>query len=143
MASHIYDLMAVLVGATADAAQTAQVGGLQAARLNAIKGDIERSLDRPGLSVTAIAGRNGCTPRLVQRLFEAEDTTFTAYVVSRRLARAHRLLADPRHAAEKIITVAHSCGFGDVSYFNRVFRRHFGLAPSDVRAQARDGMAGT
>jgi AraC-like DNA-binding protein len=142
MAPHIYELMAVLIGATADAVQMAQVGGLRAARLGAIKEDIERSLDQPGLSVAALAERHGCTSRYVQRLFETEGTTFTEYVVGRRVARAHRMFADPHHRAEKITTVAYTCGFGDVSYFNRVFRRHYGLAPSDVRAQARQAIAG-
>jgi AraC-like DNA-binding protein len=136
MVSHIYDLVAVLVGATADAAQLAQAGGLRAARLAAIKEDIERTFDRPGLSLAELAGRHGCTPRFVQRLFEAEGTTFTEYVVGQRVARAHRMLTDPRHRAEKVSTVAYLCGFGDVSYFNRVFRRHYGLAPSEVRASA-------
>jgi AraC-like DNA-binding protein len=66
-----------------------------------------------------------------------EGTTFTEYVVAQRLARAHRMLIDPRCDGEKISTVAYDCGFGDVSYFNRVFRRSYGAAPSDVRAQAR------
>lgn len=142
MASHIYDLMAVLVGATPDAAQIAQGRGVRAARLQAIKDDIERSLDQPDLSVAALAGRHGCTERCVQRLFEAEGTTFTEYLLGRRVARTHRMLTDPRHQDEKISTVAYTCGFGDVSYFNRVFRRQYGLSPSDVRAQAREGMAG-
>ena len=137
MSAHIYDLMTVLIGATPDAAEMAQAGGLRAARLHAIKEDIERSLDEPGLCVAMLAARHRCTPRCVQRLFEAEGTTFTAYVVSWRLARAQRMLTDLRFAEEKISTVAYSCGFGDVSYFNRMFRRHYGLAPSDVRAQAR------
>jgi hypothetical protein len=44
----------------------------------------------------------------------------------RRLARAHRLLGDPRRGPEKISAVALDCGFGDVSYFNRAFRRRYG-----------------
>jgi AraC-like DNA-binding protein len=136
MVSHIYDLVAASVGPTRDAAQTARGGGLRAARLTAIKQDIEGGLDQPGLSVVALANRHGCTPRLLQRLFEAEGTTFTAYVVSRRLARAYALLTNPHQAAEKICAVAFACGFGDVSYFNRMFRRQYGLAPSDVRVQA-------
>jgi AraC-like DNA-binding protein len=139
MASHIYELMAVLVGATADAAEMARAGGTRAARLNAIKQDIEKHLDQPGLSVVAIAGRNGCTPRLLQRLFETEGTTFTDYVLSRRIAWAHRLLRGPRLAGEKVCTIAYMCGFGDVSYFNRVFRRHCGLAPSEMRAESHLG----
>jgi AraC-like DNA-binding protein len=134
MLSHIYDLTgAVMGGLTRDAAQMVQ-GGVRAARLHAIKQDITSSLHREDLSVAEIAARHGCTPRLVQRLFEAEGTTFTEYVLSQRITRAHRMLSDPRHAHEKISAVAYDCGFGDLSYFNRVFRRQCGGAPSDVRA---------
>ena len=87
--------------------------------------------------MAALAARHHCTPRFIQRLFETEGTTFTEYVLARRLAHAHRMLADPRRAGEKIMAVAYDCGFGDLSYFNRVFRRRYGAAPSDVRAQAR------
>ena len=58
-------------------------------------------------------------------------------MLAERLARAHGLLSDPRRRAEKISEVALDCGFGDVSYFNRAFRREYGAAPSDVRAQAQ------
>jgi AraC-like DNA-binding protein len=92
--------------------------------------------------VAALAARHRCTERFVQRLFEMEGTTFTEYVLAQRLARAHRMLSDPRRDGEKISTVAYDCGFGDVSYFNRVFRRRYGIAPSDVRAQARQATHG-
>jgi AraC-like DNA-binding protein len=135
--SHFYDLMAVAIGATRDAMETAQCGGLRAARLHAIKQDIARSLDQPGLSVATLAGRHGLVPRQVQRLFEMEGTTFTEHVLAQRLARAYKRLVDPRRDDEKISAVAYDCGFNDVSYFNRAFRRHFGAAPSDARAKAR------
>ena len=136
LASHLSDLMALAVGATRDAAEIAQGRGLRAARLHAIKQDIARHLDQADLSVSALAVRHRLTPRFVQRLFETEGTTFTEYVLVQRLARAHRMLIDPRFDHEKISSVAYDCGFGDVSYFNRVFRRHYDAAPSDVRAQA-------
>jgi AraC-like DNA-binding protein len=60
-------------------------------------------------------------------------------VLAQRLARAHRTLIDPRRIGEKISAVAFDSGFSDVSYFNRAFRRHYGMAPSDVRTQARPG----
>ena len=135
--AHIYDLMALLAGARRDAAHAAQGRGLQAARLHAIKQDIAANLARPELSAALLAGRHGCTERSIQRLFAAEGTTFTDYVLGQRLARAHRLLSDPRRTAGKISAVAFDAGFGDVSYFNRAFRRQFGATPSDVRAQAR------
>jgi AraC-like DNA-binding protein len=137
VATHIFDLMAVAVGASRDADHAAQNGGLRAARLQAIKIDIARHLEDVDFSVADVAARNNCTPRYVQRLFEMEGMTFTEYVLTQRLARAHRLLIDPRRERDKISAVAYDCGFNDVSYFNRAFRRQFAAAPSDVREQAR------
>ena len=130
--------MALTVGATRDAAELAKGRGLRAARLHAIKQDIAGNIDQPDLSVKALAARHGLTPRCVQRLFEMEGDTFTDYVVSQRLARAHRMLSDTGRDSSKISVIAWDCGFGDISHFNHVFRRRYGLAPSDVRAQARE-----
>lgn len=141
MVTHVYDLVAIALGATRDATEVAQSRGVRAARLHAVKLDIARNLDRPELSVAMLAYRHRCTPRSLQRLFETDGTTLTAYVLAQRLARAHRMLADPRRDGEKISSVAYDCGFGDVSYFNRVFRRYYGTAPSDVRACARQDVA--
>jgi AraC-like DNA-binding protein len=136
VAHHVYDLMALAAGATRDAVEMANGRGMNAARLSAIKNDIAKNLDQPDLSVGALAYRHRCTPRFIQRLFEMEGTTFTEYVLTQRLARAHRMLTDPRREGDKISAVAWDSGFGDVSYFNRAFRRRYGLAPSDVRAKA-------
>jgi AraC-like DNA-binding protein len=58
-------------------------------------------------------------------------------VLSQRLARAYRRLSDPRRANEKISTIAYDAGFADLSYFNRAFRRCYGVSPSDIRAAKR------
>jgi transcriptional regulator GlxA family with amidase domain len=135
--SHIYDLVALAAGATRDAAESAQGRGLRAARLLAIKQDIARGLDRPDLTVAALAARHRCTRRFIQRLFESEGTSFTDYVLTQRLACAHRLLTDPCRDGDKISTIALDAGFGDLSYFNRVFRERFGDTPSGIREYAR------
>jgi AraC-like DNA-binding protein len=46
------------------------------------------------------------------------------------------MLNDRRCLHFAIIDIAFAAGFGDVSHFNRVFRRRFGATPSDVRAVA-------
>jgi AraC-like DNA-binding protein len=140
VARHIHELMALAVGATGEAAETAESRGLRAARLQALRDDIAKNLDQPDLSVCALAGRHRLTPRCVQRLFEMEGTTFTEYVLEQRLARAYRMLTDTQRTCEKISVVAWDSGFGDVSYFNRAFRRRYGVAPSDARAEARRKM---
>jgi AraC-like DNA-binding protein len=131
--SHVYDLAALAMGATRDTAEIANNRGLRAARLREIKSDITANLWRDSLSVGEIAIRQRVTPRYVQMLFEEEGTTFTEFVLEMRLDRAHRMLADPRWADRNISTIAFDAGFGDLSYFNRTFRRRFGRTPSDVR----------
>jgi AraC-like DNA-binding protein len=75
----------------------------------------------------------GITPRYVRMLFDGEGATYTDFVLRNRLARAHRLLRDPRYVGHTIGALASECGFGDLSYFNRAFRRRYGATPSDVR----------
>lgn len=135
--THIHDLVLLTLGAARDAANLAQGRGLVAARLSAIKEDIARNLAHGDVSLTALAARHRASPRYIQKLFDSDGTSLSEYVVDQRLARAHRLLCDPRRSAEKIASVAFAAGFGDVSYFYRVFRRRYGLLPTDVRASTR------
>jgi AraC-like DNA-binding protein len=135
-AIHVYDLVALAIGATREAEEVTRGRGLKAARLNAAKGEILRCLDDRDFAVIDVAGRLGVTPRYVQRLFESEGTTFSEYVTRQRLARAHRMLSDPRLLDLTVTAIAFDVGFGNLSYFNRVFRRTYGMTPLDVRANA-------
>ncbi|WP_276519543.1 AraC family transcriptional regulator [Bradyrhizobium elkanii] len=46
-------------------------------------------------------------------------------------------MADPRQSGSTIGSIAFEVGFGDLSYFNRTFRRQYGVTPSDIRAVPR------
>ena len=135
-ALHVHDLLALAMGATRDAAELAHGRGVRAARLRAIKRDIVDSLGKREVGAMALAKRHGVTPRYVHRLFEAEGVTLSQFVLGQRLARAHRMLGDPRYVGHTISAIAFEIGFGDLSTFNRDFRRRFGMTPSDVRAAA-------
>ena len=119
-----------------DAAEVAKGRGLRAARLRAIKADIAQNMTGGDVSPAALARRQRVSARYIHKLFEGEGTTLSRYVLDLRLAHVHRLLADPRHADRMISTLAFEAGFGDLSYFNREFRRRYGATPSDVRAMA-------
>jgi len=133
--AHIYDLAALAMGATRDASEIASSRGLRAARLHQIKSDIAANLSLQGLSVDKIASGQRISPRYVQMLFEHEGTTFTEFVRQARLDRALQMLIDPRMANRSISAIAFEVGFGDLSHFNKEFRRRFGKTPSDVRQQ--------
>jgi AraC-like DNA-binding protein len=135
--AHVYDLLALALDPTRDAAEVAKGRGLRAARLHAIKADIVDDLTRADLSVVTIAAKHHVTPRYVQMLFEDDGITFSEFVLARRLARVRTLLADPRHTGRAIGAIALDAGFGDLSHFNKMFRRRFGATPSDIRAAAQ------
>jgi len=140
--THIHDLVALAYGATGDAHALIEERGKRAARLAAIKADVIENLARPDLSAPSVAARQGVTRRYVDMLFEAEGATFSEFVVGQRLARARHLLTDPRLAHLSVSAISLRVGFGDLSYFNRTFRRRFGATPSDVRESARRNREG-
>ena len=132
---HVHDLVGA---ALADRSPPAPLppGDRRSGRLMAIKADIEARLHRRDLGIDMIAGLHGISPRAIQKLFEREARTFSDYVLERRLERAcHRLLAS--EARELTISaIAFEVGFGDLSYFNRSFRKRFGRSPSQLRSAA-------
>ena len=137
--AHVYEIVSFILGAARDGAEAEKARGPAAARLRAIKADIVENACSRELSIVSIAERHQVTPRYVRKLFEGEGVTFSEFVLAQRLARARRLLADVRHDAETISAIAFACGFGDLSYFNRVFRRQFAATPTAVREAARRG----
>jgi AraC-like DNA-binding protein len=138
VATHLHDLVALTLGATRDAEDVASSRGIGGARLRDAKTFVIRNIGRHDLSIGAVAVHLGVTPRYLQRLFEKEGTTFSSFLLGRRLARAHRMLCEPRSMQTRVSTIAYDVGFGDLSYFNRCFRRLYGATPKDVRGAATE-----
>lgn len=134
--SHMQDLIAATIAATRGGRAIAAGRGIAAARLRAIMTDICSHLGDGDLSVAEVAQRQRVSPRYLHKLFENEGLTFSSFVLGQRLARAHRILRDPHLAARNISSVAYDVGFGDLSYFNRTFRRHYGATPGEIRQSA-------
>jgi AraC-like DNA-binding protein len=131
--AQLCDLVAVTLGATRDATTVAQGRGIRAARLRAIKGDIEAHLATGNLSPGAVAKRQQISDSYIRKLFESEGTSFSQFVLDRRLERARRMLTNPALTSRSIASIAFDAGFGDLSYFNRAFKRCYGATPSEVR----------
>jgi AraC-like DNA-binding protein len=136
LVTQLCDLVAVTIGATRDAAVVAEGRGIRAARLRAIKNDIEAHLTQGDLSPAAVARRQKISDSYIRKLFESEGTSFSEFVLTRRLVRANRVLTDQRGADRTIASIAFECGFGDLSYFNRTFKRLYGAPPSDIRGRS-------
>ena len=135
--AHVHDLVALTLGATRDAAEVAHSRGERAARLRSAKAYIVENSGRRDLSVGTAAAHLGVTPRYLQKLFEGDDGTFSAFLLAQRLARVRRMLTEPKFARSAVSAIAYEAGFGDLSYFNRCFRQRYGATPRDIRETAK------
>lgn len=102
------------------------------ARLSAIKRYLEANVNNPLLNTKQIARDNGISARYLHRLFEAEDTSVSDWLWSRRLERAQEALlsAGPNTS---ISSIAFDHGFNSSSHFSNAFRTRFGMAPSAIK----------
>ena len=131
---HLHDLLALVLGPSDSACGSAGRRGVRAARLRKAKFVIANDCWRQDLSVVSVAQTLGVTPRYLQRLFEADGKTFSSFLIEQRVKRAHRMLREPEFVERPVSSIAYDVGFGDLSYFNRCFRRAYGATPSDVRS---------
>jgi AraC-like DNA-binding protein len=95
---------------------------------------VQAHLRERDLSAETVARRQGLSPSYARKLFDLSGTSFSAFVLDQRLGLAYAMLRSPRFADLGVSAVAYDVGFGDLSYFNRVFRRRYGATPSEVRA---------
>jgi AraC-like DNA-binding protein len=132
IASHLLDLASLGLGARGDVAAASQRGGLRAVRLKAVLMILKRRFTEPDFSAQKLAAEAGLSERYVNELLYEAGAGFTARLNELRVRKAADLLA---HSERRISDVAFECGFNDLSYFNRCFRRRFGLTPTAARGK--------
>jgi AraC family transcriptional regulator len=89
----------------------------------------------PGLSMTELASEVGMSPFHFLRMFrKIVGLTPYQFVLHTRL---HRAAVRLRRSQEAVSSIALEAGFGDLSTFNRRFRRVMGLSPSAYRVRKR------
>lgn len=100
-------------------------------RLKPVLSYIHRHYGEP-LTLTQLAETAGMAPRYFCRAFAAlTGHTPIEYLNRYRIERAAEQL---RLTGQSITAIALSCGFNDMSYFARMFRRYKGESPTAYRA---------
>ncbi|MBN1670278.1 MAG: helix-turn-helix domain-containing protein, partial [Kiritimatiellae bacterium] len=89
------------------------------------------------LSTGDVAQRLSLSERQLQRVVQRETgKRFRELLNEQRLTRARELLKETE------LTITQICfkvGYGEHAYFSRLFKKQFGLSPSDYRNKARAG----
>jgi AraC-like DNA-binding protein len=135
--AHLIELARLALATGAKQAEEAESSNIGEARLRVALELIARRHCEPDLGVNDIAAAQGISARYLQKLLERKGISFSSHVNDLRLQTAHAALRQCGARPGRVIDIAFSCGFRDLSYFNRPFRRRFGDTPSGVRS-ARD-----
>lgn len=106
-----------------------------AIRLRALV-EVDRVHLDPELDFATFVRKMAAPERAVRRLINHQlgHDHFRAFLNACRMTEARQRLADPAHARDKLIAVAHDSGFASLASFNRVFRDLEGCTPSQYRA---------
>ena len=91
-------------------------------------GDTELDLER------VVAGTGANRTKVNEVLKTELGMTFTSYLNKLRMTEAARLLAEKSGAG--IAEIAYSVGYGNVSYFNKLFKDEYGCTPKAFRSLA-------
>lgn len=102
-------------------------------RFAAIKHIVDQNITNPELSLELLSVITKMSTRQLQRDFKDQGTTFSNFLNEKRLQLSIQKLKLANQSLEKpnITCIAFSCGFGDVSNFNRKFKNRFGCSPTE------------
>ena len=91
---------------------------------------MDSNLSAP-LSLSQLARELNVNSSYLSSLFKKETgMTVTDYILSRRISHARHLLESTRL---QIQTIGQLCGFEDVHYFSKVFKKSAGQTPKQYR----------
>ncbi|PTN11043.1 AraC family transcriptional regulator [Nitrosomonas aestuarii] len=131
--SQIQDMTALLLNAKREVLEIANGRNTRLARLKTIKNDIETHIADSDLTINQVAIRQGVSAQYIRALFRTEKTTFSEYVTKLRLQRICCQLHNPLYTRYSISALAFDMGFNNLSWFNRAFKTHFGMTPTELR----------
>lgn len=95
---------------------------------------IEKTLDEP-MDRTGFAEKVGISLRQLERLFAANlGLTINQYLMKMRVERAKILI---RQTSLPLGEIAVASGFSNFSHFSRIYKKRFGVTPSETRRSER------
>lgn len=123
-------MVAVCIKPTADRIVEAATP-IRASRLELVRRAVERHMRVSALGAAMLCKEVGMSRSQLYRLLDGEGGV-ARYIQNKRLEAAYSELRDTANI-KSISVIAFDLCFPDASSFSRMFRRRFGISPSDVR----------
>jgi AraC-like DNA-binding protein len=100
---------------------------------------IDRECHDPDLTPERIASALGCSRASLYRAFAKHGESVSAAIWQARLERARSTLNSSQGIGLLVSEVAALSGFREMPNFTRMFKRRYGMTPSDARENSRSG----
>lgn len=108
--------------------------------LQNVKGTIEADFGDSGLCTNALSERFCISSGYLSAAYKkAFGIPISKYIISLRMKHAAKLLRSTRLP---VANIAESCGFNNLSYFMRTFKKYYGKTPTEYRNQPEAKPAG-
>ncbi len=83
------------------------------------------------VSLVSVAERLQINPSYLSRIFSDETgESFSEHLIKNKMESAKRLL---KTTNKKVYEIADSLGYKDVGHFTKIFKKHFGVSPTEYR----------
>lgn len=109
---------------------------VMAVRLRQVTAYIDRNIGNPLLNPERIAGANQLSVRALHYLFKSTGMTVSDWMWERRLERCRDELEAGTATRRTVTEIALAAGFNSMSHFSSLFRRKYGITPSQSRTSA-------
>jgi len=95
-----------------------------------------------GLSIAVLSAKLSVPEYRLRRLINQKlgHRNFSTFVNGYRLSEAIAALGDPSQSTVPVLTIALDTGFGSIGQFNRAFKAHTGMTPTEYRRERSNGM---
>ncbi len=106
-----------------------------------IKEIVDAEYDSNQISLEYVGAKVHKNTAYISKIFKNEfGCNFSDYIISKRLEKSQKLLADP---ALKIYEISEEMGWADVSNYIKLFKKKYGMSPKEYRniLQAGGGSA--
>ncbi|WP_109832034.1 AraC family transcriptional regulator [Reichenbachiella versicolor] len=105
-------------------------------RINEVYDFVLKNYQDPHLNLHIIAQRVNMSDSAFSHFFKKRtNKSFTQFIIDMRIGKAVELLNE---SEDSVSQICYSCGFNNVSNFNRLFKKNKGVTPREFRSQFQD-----